>query len=1002
MKSPLIDKRSSKDILDKIKKIKPFYLPEWNQTEGEPGWAIAQLFCDMSEDVIERLNKVPENLFLDFLDRLGFKLLPPTPSKAPVVFQLVKNKKENITVKKGTRLSSGDGTIFETAETLTITPSKLEKIYSTDPEKDVISEHFNGMPSYLFKENIQKHYFYTGDDYLFKLYRAKGTGLNVYMIPPFNGDWEYFSGYDEKGNEIWKKFKKVEKIIQREPSKEDIKKADLIKLKFRKLKTETEKLKLLKEFQKLVEGLRTKEIRYYKIDTAPIHKNKINGVDTFWLRVKLDKNYQDINVENRFKIYGISGIDSLFYNDIPLSIDDLISGKEVLPFGKEPKIGDSFYISSDEAFSKRKGEIKIEFQFKTDSYFSRYGKDGKKTYISWEYWNGNSWKSLKYTIEYTEDKKEKFEFLCPEDISKIEVNGESHFWIRGRITASSYGGYKVENNQVIPEFFPPEIKKIKIEFGIEKTPDINFTYNNLEFEKIGKTLNKLFKPLPDKNKSVYLGFDSEFGEGDFSIFFSIKNPNWNENKYLMWKYWDGEKWKSFPVEDRTENLKKSGIFKFISPKDIAKTKRFGKDLYWLKLEIIEKTFKEDIEKREIVHSKKKTDNKNCTKKIDVLKNLLKHLNSKEQIQLNGIYLNTVYADRQETVNNEILGSSDGSPNQIFRLKRTPVIEVEIWVKEQVKPKEEIEFFEENNYFWVRWKEVEDLDFSCETCRHYQIDKVSGEIKFGDGLKGKIPPKGKDNIKANYKTGGGTGGNLPVKSITNLVSSIPYIDKVFNVEPSSGGSEPEKQTDVLERAPKTLRHRNRGINLFDYENITKEISTEIAKLKIIPNLNSKGQYQTGWITVVILPYSEEGKIEVPRGLLKHIESSLKKKIPVTVRLQVIPPVYGKIEVDLKATTRDFSKFSEIKNSLTEKITEFLNPLKGGTDKTGWDFGQVPCFSDFFTVINSVDGIENIKELKIYLKVNGTTVPITPDRTKAIEIPPYLLIVAGEIKISIEGV
>ncbi len=1019
MKSPPIDSRNSKDIQEKIKQIIPYYLPEWNPKESEPGWAISQLFSDMASDVIERLNKVPENLFLDFLEKMGFKLLPSKPSKAPVVFEMVKNRKENINIKKGTKLSSSDGVIFETEEDFTVSSAKLVNIYSVNPELDSINEHINGKESILFKKKPQKHYFYAGDDSLFNLNKTHGKKLTLYMFPPFDAEWEYYIGKDEDGNEIWEKFKKIEKIITKQPTKKELKHVETLKIKFQNAKEEIERLNIIKEYEKIVQNLQTKEIRFYKINTASTAKKEINGINTFWIRARLGKEHGHLNKNNIFEIKGISGIDSLFYNDVPLNIKDLLNGngKEIYPFGIEPKVGDSFYISSNEAFSKRNGKIFIKFCFSSNSTFTEE-ENGNNPHISWEYWNGKSWKSLKVYFPKNEELEELIDkrfkcpsgdktpeimkFICPPDISQIEVNGEKNYWIRGRITGLSYGKYEVVDNKVVPKFNPPKLNKIQIQFDVNLIPEHSYTYNNLEYQKVKDVIKNLYIPLPDRNKTVYLGFDSHLGEGNINIFFSLINPYWNEKKYLKWSYWDGNHWQELPVKDRTENLKESGIFQFVSPKDLNKKSIFSKDLYWLRLEIT--YLKADEEKEKIKPVKEKiqineTSNE-CIKILDILGNLLQK-EKKEQIKLFGIYPNTVYAVQQQTIKNEILGSSDGSPNQTFKIKHTPVINAEIWVKEQTEPEEETTYYQDKDYYWVLWKEIQDLDFSCENCRHYSLDKVSGEVKFGNGIKGKIPPIGKDSIKANYKTGGGEKGNLPEKSIKNLVTSTAYIDKIYNVEPASGGSEPEKTKEILERIPKKLRHRERAVNLYDYEALTKEASTKIAKLKVIPKLNDRGSYQTGWITVVIFPYSKEKKPEVSKGLIKNVENYLKSKSTITVRLQVIPPVYGEVNIDLSVVISDFSKFSEVKNRLKESLTNFLNPVTGNIDGKGWDFGQIPCYSDFFTVINTVEGILDVKRLKVLLKAEEKELPIVSDITADIKIPPYLLTVPGEINIEITG-
>jgi len=60
--------------------------------------------------------------------------------------------------------------------------------------------------------------------------------------------------------------------------------------------------------------------------------------------------------------------------------------------------------------------------------------------------------------------------------------------------------------------------------------------------------------------------------------------------------------------------------------------------------------------------------------------------------------------------------------------------------------------------WVRWSRVPDFHGSGARDRHYVIDYLTGEIRFGDGLSGMIPPVGSGNIRlARYKNGGGASG-----------------------------------------------------------------------------------------------------------------------------------------------------------------------------------------------------------------------------------------------------
>ena len=138
-------------------------------------------------------------------------------------------------------------------------------------------------------------------------------------------------------------------------------------------------------------------------------------------------------------------------------------------------------------------------------------------------------------------------------------------------------------------------------------------------------------------------------------------------------------------------------------------------------------------------------------------------------RLRTIRTNTVTALSVETMQEEVLGSSDGKPHQSFRLARRPIHgEAQIAVREVDRPpKEELAALEGElrgvdanaqailtppgtsaaEGVWIRWHHVADFADSSSVSRHYILDPVNGVLAFGDGKRGMIPPVGRDNIRA---------------------------------------------------------------------------------------------------------------------------------------------------------------------------------------------------------------------------------------------------------------
>ena len=178
---------------------------------------------------------------------------------------------------------------------------------------------------------------------------------------------------------------------------------------------------------------------------------------------------------------------------------------------------------------------------------------------------------------------------------------------------------------------------------------------------------------------------------------------------------------------------------------------------------------------------------------------------------NGEYLYTVNAIQGETIANDYLGSSDGSPYQSFLLSyiRVLVDSLEVYVDEG-----------DGEYLWTRVDNFQDCD---ENSRVYtvMIDEYDNcTIEFGNGAKGKIPDVYENGIHAYYRVGGGEASNVSPNTITELESGIPYVDSTFNLDILVRGHEKESLESIKENAPASYRTRDRIVTLNDYSDLLR--------------------------------------------------------------------------------------------------------------------------------------------------------------------------------------
>jgi phage tail sheath protein FI len=86
----------------------------------------------------------------------------------------------------------------------------------------------------------------------------------------------------------------------------------------------------------------------------------------------------------------------------------------------------------------------------------------------------------------------------------------------------------------------------------------------------------------------------------------------------------------------------------------------------------------------------------------------------------------------------------GSPCERLRLQHHPVAAEGVFL--QVP----------DDGAWTTWSEVADFHDAGPRDRVYTLDRDAGELVFGDGEHGAIPPAGSENIRATYRYGGGRG------------------------------------------------------------------------------------------------------------------------------------------------------------------------------------------------------------------------------------------------------
>ncbi len=409
---------------------------------------------------------------------------------------------------------------------------------------------------------------------------------------------------------------------------------------------------------------------------------------------------------------------------------------------------------------------------------------------------------------------------------------------------------------------------------------------------------------------------------------------------LVWEYWSGTEWDALTLlKDETVALQRTGHVYLKTPlPGLMQPDLFGKvttKLYWIRARIAGGSYEQPP-------------------------------------RILTIRTNTVTATQAQTVTAEVLGGSDGSPNQTFTLVNTPVLAGTL----QLQVNETGAVFED-------WTEVTDFFGSDASAQVYVLNRSTGQVRFGDGVHGAIPLANIDNATANivaqtYRYGGGLAGNVAAGSLTTMQTSVTGIDesKVTNLFPASGGSDEETLPEAKQRAPQVLKTRCRAVTADDFQTLARQ-AANIARANTIPLANPAfpGVSVPGSITVVVVPNTPDPAPMPTAATLRTVCAYLNQRRLLTAELYVVPPTYQKVQIQASVIAEDSADLAEVTLAVTNALLKYLHPLTGGDDGLGWPFGGPIYYSALFQQIFSTPGVQRVESAII--KLDGTAYPPCQD-------------------------
>jgi predicted phage baseplate assembly protein len=497
-----------------------------------------------------------------------------------------------------------------------------------------------------------------------------------------------------------------------------------------------------------------------------------------------------------------------------------------------------------------------------------------------------------------------------------------------------------------------------------------------------------FGERPQKGAALFLGLTEAFPPGRHTLTIHAHTADLQGGSadgdpndltppvQARWEYWAGDRWQPLAVvSDTTVALTRSGLVLFDAPVPPA-AMEIARDglgllkrpedprLFWLRFRI------EQV------------------------------LGSGFELvpRLDDVLLNTIGATNAATVTDELLGASNGTPGQQFRLGNAPVLAESL----------QLDVLEKADADFVPWRAVRDLSHSKRDDRHYVLDTATGTVTFGDDSHGAIPPvlveerpnvasggRGAPiaNIRARvYRWGGGAAGNAGAGKITSLESTIPFVSAVTNLRPAEGGEDAETLEQAKARVPLDIRSRSRAVTAEDFEHLARQTpGARIRRAKALPlhhpdleprrPAGSAGPvtrvHVPGVVTVLVVPESRDPKPVLREETRLRVERHLEQHRLVSTEIHVAPARFRRVEIEARVVAKPDADSGRVQRELIDRLLTYFHPLTGGDLKEGWEFGRSIFFSETYRQILTLDGVLRLSADALVTYVDDVAQPRCED-------------------------
>jgi hypothetical protein len=358
---------------------------------------------------------------------------------------------------------------------------------------------------------------------------------------------------------------------------------------------------------------------------------------------------------------------------------------------------------------------------------------------------------------------------------------------------------------------------------------------------------------------------------------------------------------------------------------------------------------------------------------DIAARLVTWLRLRPTIRLNALTLswvgiNAVEIDQRQTARGIVIGQSDGAADQTYALPAR-----------SIEPESLVIEVDAAGTGYTPWQRVEDVATAGRDDAVYALDSEAGTIRFGDGVRGMIPPESRRVRVTVMRAGGGRAGNVPPLTLKEVsateLGGAPVRAKLVVQQSVAtiGGDDAETLPDAERRIAALFQHRDRAVTEQDYRRIATETQgVRLGRVEVLPRFKPQQRRSgvPGVVTVLVLPHKEGTSAPAPRPdrpVLEAVFAHLDTRRPLTTELYVVGAEYVPVAVSVGFEPRDDVGEDQVLLDVRNAIRAFLWPLlPGGVNGIGWPLGTAVTDREIAVAVARVPGVLGVGDVRLFTR------------------------------------